>query len=228
MRPFNLLILTNPPRTPALLMGGVKSQLRFHQLIVFLNLVVQSHLCLCFLTQIYVHTSTLITVQVIIVSEGLRHTNLSRQRHRLAYPGQLGQPICDSALKNTSEAVTSFQGANNTGEAEAPLIGKPLHPPAQTRCRAFRKAPAQLRLQTSHPTASLPTQRTTGENPQLGQISSLPTFHPLKFLCTLLKYGSLSLVNAGEFFQQENVLFKCKETRIFFFFSVSLQKQSNT
>lgn len=119
MRPFNLLILTNPPRTPALLMGGVKSQLRFHQLIVFLNLVVQSHLCLCFLTQIYVHTSTLITVQVIIVSEGLRHTNLSRQRHRLAYPGQLGQPICDSALKNTSEAVTSFQGANNTGEAEA-------------------------------------------------------------------------------------------------------------
>lgn len=38
-----------------------------------------------------------------------------------------------------------------------------------------------------------------------------------RFLCPLLKYGSLSVLNVGKFFQQEKVLFKCKEMGIIFF-----------
>lgn len=97
-------------------------------------------------------------------------------------------------------------------EAEPPLVGRKLHPPAWHGAV----------LPQRHPHSSISNQASSSsfpprKNPQLPEIPSSPASHPLKFLCPLLKYGSVSVVNAGKFFQQGNVLFKCKEMGIIFF-----------
>lgn len=82
---------------------------------VIFNLAPQSHLCPRFPPGW--RMSAVITVQGIAGSEGLWHTKLSGQCHRLAHPGQLGHPVRDSALKNTSQAIIYLQ-TTDTGGAE--------------------------------------------------------------------------------------------------------------
>lgn len=131
-------------------MGAVKSPLPLHQLTGwFFNLALQSHLCLRFRAR--QRTSAVITVQGIAASEGLRHTKLSGQCHRVARPGQLGHPVCDSALKNTSKAIIYLQTTNTGGAGE--LGSSCAHQPDM--------APAQLLLK--------PAISSCPENPSLAK-----------------------------------------------------------
>lgn len=66
-------------------------------------------------------------------------------------------------------------------EAEAALVGKELHPPAS-------KTPTQLHLKPA-------IQQLLPKN-----LLKSPLHQPLRFLCPLLKYGSLSVLNVGKFF----------------------------